>query len=133
MAWPLRIERPGTRFHYTARGNERKSIFRDDTDRFHFLALLADLGRRFGARFHAFALRDNHFHLLLETPEANLSGAIQWLGVSYTRCVTSSAFLNKAACFLPLGEQKTSVPLRIDSFCPSTSVNLKSKTRKLVP
>jgi REP element-mobilizing transposase RayT len=48
MARPLRIERPGGRYHVTARGNERKEIFRDDADRFHFLELLSELGGRFG-------------------------------------------------------------------------------------
>ncbi|MCL5096474.1 MAG: transposase, partial [Candidatus Omnitrophica bacterium] len=57
--------------------------FRDDSDRFDFLGLLAELGERFGARVHAYVLMDNHFHMLLETPEANLSRAMQWLGVSY--------------------------------------------------
>ncbi len=84
MARALRIERPGGRCHVTVRGNERKPIFREDADRFHFLELLADLGERFGARVHAYVLMDNHFHLLLETPEANLSRAMQWLGVSYS-------------------------------------------------
>lgn len=84
MARPLRIERPGGRYHVTVRGNERKALFRDDPDRFHFLELLAELGERLGTRVHAYVLMDNHFHLLLETPEANLSRAMQWLGVSYS-------------------------------------------------
>ena len=85
MARPLRIERPGGRYHVTARGNERKAIFRDDSDRFHLLELLAELGERFGARVHAYVLMNNHFHLLLETPEANVSRTMQWLGVSYSQ------------------------------------------------
>jgi REP element-mobilizing transposase RayT len=84
MARPLRIERPGGRYHVTARGNERKAIFRQDTDRFHFLKLLTEQTERFGTRIHAYILMDNHFHLMLETPEANLSRAMQWLGVSYS-------------------------------------------------
>jgi len=84
MARPLRIERVGGRFHATARGNERRDIFRDDTDRFHFLELLSDMPGRFGVRLHAYALMSNHFHLLIETPEANLSRSMQWLGVSYS-------------------------------------------------
>ena len=84
MARPLRIERPGGRYHVTAHGNEQRRIFRQDADRLHFLELLAELGQRFGARVHAYVLMDNHFHLLLETPEANLSRAMQWLGVSYS-------------------------------------------------
>jgi REP element-mobilizing transposase RayT len=84
MARALRIERIGGRFHTTARGNERRDIFRDDTDRFHFLELLSDMPQRFGVRLHAYALMSNHFHLLIETPEANLSRSMQWLGVSYS-------------------------------------------------
>lgn len=83
MARPLRIERPGGRYHVTARGNERKEIFRDDADRFHFLELLSELGERLGVGVHAYVLMDNHYHLLLETPEANLSRTVQWLNVSY--------------------------------------------------
>jgi REP element-mobilizing transposase RayT len=84
MARPLRIERPGGRYHVTARGNERKAVYRDDTDRFHFLELLSEATERFGIRIHAYVLMDNHFHQLLETPEANLSRAMQWLNVSYS-------------------------------------------------
>ena len=83
MARALRIERPGGRYHVTARGNERKAIFRDDTDHFHFLELLSELGERFGVRVHAYVLMDNHYHLLLETPEANLSRAMHWVNASY--------------------------------------------------
>jgi REP element-mobilizing transposase RayT len=78
VARALRIERVCGRYHVTARGNERKDIFRDDTDRFHFLELLSELGELFGARVHPYVLMDNHYHLLLETPEANLSRAMQW-------------------------------------------------------
>ena len=84
MARPLRIERPGGRYHVTARGNERKAVYRDDTDRFHFLELLSEATERFGIRIHAYVLMDNHFHQLVETPEANLSRAMQWLNVSYS-------------------------------------------------
>ena len=83
MARPLRIERAGGRYHVTARGNERKEIFRDDSDRFHFLELLSELGERFGGRVHAYVLMDNHYHLMLETPEANLSRAMHWLNAGY--------------------------------------------------
>jgi REP element-mobilizing transposase RayT len=84
MARPLRWERAGARYHVTARGNERRAIFRDDTDRQHFLDRLAELPDRFGARLHAYVLMPNHYHLLVETPEANLSRLGQWLNVSYS-------------------------------------------------
>src|SRR5215472_1190357 len=84
MARPLRIEQPGGRYHVTARGNERKAIYRNDSDRAHFLEVLAEVVERFGIRIHAYALMDNHYHLLVETPEANLSRAMQWVNVSYS-------------------------------------------------
>ena len=84
MARALRIERAGGRYHVTARGNERKAIFRDEWDRFRFLKLLSELTERFGTKTHAYVLMGNHYHLMLETPEANLSRTMQWLGVSYT-------------------------------------------------
>ena len=84
MARPLRIEIAGGRYHVTARGNERRDIFREDGDRKHFLSLLAELPERFGTRLHAYVLMPNHFHLLVETPEGNLSRTNQWLNVSYS-------------------------------------------------
>ncbi len=84
MARPLRIEVAGGRHHVVARGNERRDVFRDDTDRRHFIGLLAELPERFGIEVHAWVLMNNHYHLLLRTPEANLSRACQWLNVAYS-------------------------------------------------
>jgi len=84
MARPLRIERAGGWYHITARGNERKLIYRDDRDCTHFLELLAQMVERFNVRLHAYVLMGNHYHLLLELREANLSRAVQWLNVSYS-------------------------------------------------
>lgn len=84
MARPLRIEKVGGWYHLTARGNERKPIFRGDADRRHFLEVLAEMVQRFRLRLHCFVLMDNHYHLLLELTEPNLSRAVQWLNVSYS-------------------------------------------------
>jgi putative transposase len=84
MARPLRIEVPGGWYHVTSRGNARQRIFRDDWDRRHLLGLLAEFVERFALGLHAYVLMDNHYHLLLQLSEANLSAAMQWLGVSYT-------------------------------------------------
>ena len=70
MARSLRIQQPGGRYHVTARGNERKPIYRQDTDRLHFLTLLSESTERFGVRIHAYVVMDNHFHLMLETLKA---------------------------------------------------------------
>lgn len=84
MPRSLRIDLPGGWYHVTARGNERKPIFLDDRDRTHFLELLDEMVARYTIRLHAYVLMDNHYHLMLETPHANLSRAMQWLNVSYS-------------------------------------------------
>ncbi|HKQ39084.1 MAG TPA: transposase [Verrucomicrobiae bacterium] len=84
MARPLRIERPGAWYHLTARGNERQAIYRDQRDYQHFCELLANAVAQFRWRLHAYVLMKNHFHLMVETIEPNLSASMQWLGVSYT-------------------------------------------------
>src|SRR5437762_777408 len=84
MARQLRLNRAGLWYHVTARGNERKPIYRDERDRTHFIELFARCGELFRLRLHAYVLMPNHYHLLLETQEANLSRAMQWLNTSYT-------------------------------------------------
>ena len=84
MSRPLRVEFHGALYHVTARGNERRAVFRDDEDRRAFLATLEEAIEQDGLRLHAFCLMPNHYHLLLETPRANLSRAIGWLQTTYT-------------------------------------------------
>lgn len=81
MSRPLRIEFPGAFYHVTARGNERKAIYRNDRDRQRFLSTLADIVYRFQLRAHAYVLMDNH--LLVETPEGNLQRAMRALNATY--------------------------------------------------
>lgn len=83
MARPLRLEFPGAVYHVTSRGNERRSIFRSDRDRRAFLGFLAETVRRFAWSVTAYVLMPNHYHLLVQTPEANLSRGMQWLNGSY--------------------------------------------------
>ena len=83
MPRSLRIERPGAWRHATARGNERRAIYRDDRDRLRFCEVLGEAAEMFGWRIHAYVLMDNHFHLLVETPEPNLGRGMQWLNTSY--------------------------------------------------
>jgi len=75
MARPLRIEYEGAHYHVTSRGNERKPVFRDDTDREKFLELIGRAVEQFGIRVHAYVLMDNHYHLLIETPSGGLNQA----------------------------------------------------------
>ena len=81
---PSRVEYPGAVYHVTARGNERREIFRGDEDRRLFLTTLAESIELHGLRLHGFCLVPNHYHLLLETPQANLSRAVGWLQTTYT-------------------------------------------------
>ena len=84
MARPLRILVPGGWYHVMNRGHRRSDLFLDDVDRHRFLGLLAQLPERFGVEIHALVLMANHYHVLLRTPEPNLSHAIRWLHVSYS-------------------------------------------------
>ena len=59
--------------HVMARGNRREAIVRDDQDCVTFLRTLAEACERTGFRVHAYVLMTNHYHLLLETPQANLA------------------------------------------------------------
>jgi len=73
MARPLRIEYPHAFYHVISRGNERKAIFRDFSDYDLFFKTLEEACNYYGAFLHSFCLMPNHIHLLVETPEPNLS------------------------------------------------------------
>ncbi|MHB8766296.1 MAG: transposase [Deferrisomatales bacterium] len=87
MARGLRIEYEGAFYHVTSRGNERKAVFRGDRDRERFLSYLASATSRYGARIHAYCLMSNHYHLLLETPNGNLSQIMAHINGAYTTYV----------------------------------------------
>jgi REP element-mobilizing transposase RayT len=85
MARPLRIEFAGAIYHITSRGNHRDDIFYSDADREDWLAIFAQVCERFNWRCHAWCLMDNHYHLLVETAEANLSQGMRQLNGVYTQ------------------------------------------------
>lgn len=85
MARPLRLQFPGGIYHVTARGNEQKPIFLDDADCVAFLRVLASVVERYHILCHAYCLMGNHYHLLVETPDANLSRAIRQLNGVYSQ------------------------------------------------
>ena len=83
MARPLRIEFPGALYHVTSRGNEKRPIVRSDRDRKAFLRFLGEAAKRFNWSITAWVLMTNHFHLVVETREANLSRGMHWLNSAY--------------------------------------------------
>ena len=85
MSRPLRIEFPGAVYHVTSRGNEKKPVFKDDTDRQNFLNTLQHVNNRYHWICHAYCLMTNHFHLLIETPDGNLSIGMRQLNGVYTQ------------------------------------------------
>ena len=85
MARPLRIEFAGALYHVTSRGDGQEAIFLDDDDRYLFLDGLAEVVRGCNWAVHAYCLMDNHYHLLVETPEGNLSKGMRQLNGVYTQ------------------------------------------------
>ncbi len=83
MARPLRIEYPGAFYHVLHRGQRQDAIVDDDRDRERFLLCLERMVERYNVVVHTYCLMTNHYHLILETPDANVSRAVQWLSVSY--------------------------------------------------
>jgi len=86
MARQLRIEYPGAIYHVTVRGNAQQNMFRDDKDRYLLYARLAESVDMYAVRLYLFCLMDNHFHLVLETPDANLGRFMQSVLTGYTVC-----------------------------------------------
>lgn len=87
MSRPLRIEYAGAVYHVTTRGNERRTIFYADQDRERFLTLLQKVTERFHWLCHVYCLMDNHYHLVVETPEGNLSAGMRQLNGVYTQAL----------------------------------------------
>jgi len=85
MTRPLRIEYPGAVYHITSRGIAWRDIFLHDDDRLAFLELLAKVTDRFSWLCHAYCLMSNHYHLVVETADANLACGMRYLNSVYTQ------------------------------------------------
>jgi putative transposase len=85
MARPLRLEFAGAIYHLTSRGNARQKMFFTDADRDLFLNTLSGVVSRYHWICHAYCLMANHYHLLIETPTANLSIGMRQLNGIYTQ------------------------------------------------
>ena len=85
MARPLRLEFAHGLYHVTSRGDGREDIYRDNADRALFLEVLSETVDRFNWVIHAYCLMGNHYHLLIETPDGNLSHGMRQLNGVYTQ------------------------------------------------
>ena len=85
MARPLRIEFAGALYHNTSRGDRREAIYEDDEDREAFLRVVAEVVERYHWVCYGFCLKTNHYHLLVETREGNLSQGMRHLNGVYTQ------------------------------------------------
>jgi REP element-mobilizing transposase RayT len=82
---PLRIEYAGACYHLMSRGDGREAIFADRQDREQFLQTLGEACGKAGWQVHAYCLMSNHFHLVVETPQANLVAGVRWMLGTYTQ------------------------------------------------
>ena len=126
MTRPLRIEFAGALYHITARGNERRSIFFCDEDRLRFLGTLEEVCVHFNWRCHAYCQMTNHYHLLVETLEGNLSKGMRQLNGVYSQYINrthsrvghlfqgrhTGTLVEKEACLLELARFIVSNPVR---------------------
>ena len=85
MARPIRLEYAGAIYHVTSRGDRLEDIYDSDADRECFIKTLGDVCKRFNWVCHAYCLMSNHYHLLIETPDANLSKGMRQLNGVYTQ------------------------------------------------
>jgi REP element-mobilizing transposase RayT len=84
MARKLRVQYPGAIYHVMNRGDRREPIFQDDIDRQRFLVTLGQACDKTSWQVHAYCLMENHFHLVVETPRANLVAGMKWFLGTYT-------------------------------------------------
>jgi REP element-mobilizing transposase RayT len=126
MSRPIRSDFPQALYHVTLRGDRREDMFDDDVDRQAFLDTLAQVVEQFNWLCYAWCLMDNHYHLLIQTPDGNLSQGMRQLDGVFTQTGNrrhhrvghlfrgrSKAFLvNSDACLLELARCVVSNPLR---------------------
>lgn len=85
MARPLRIQFEGALYHIISRGNERKMIFLEEADHIKYLNFLNKTVERFNWLCHVYCLMGNHYHLMIETPDANLAKGMKYLNQIYSQ------------------------------------------------
>jgi putative transposase len=85
MSYLHRIQIPGGLYHVTSRGNDRATLYYDEPDYASFMRTLAKVCERYAWGCHAYCVMPNHYHLIVETPEANLAAGMHVLNLSYAR------------------------------------------------
>ncbi|MFT5126347.1 MAG: putative transposase [Verrucomicrobiales bacterium] len=85
MPRQVRIEYPGAVYHILARGNNRQDIYKNDEDRGRFIATVGEVCEQTGWVIHSYVMMRNHYHMLVETPEANLVAGMKWFQGTYTQ------------------------------------------------
>ena len=127
MSRPVRIEFPGAVYHVTSRGSDGQIVFGDADDRGVFLNVLGNVVVRFGWLIHSYVLMDDHYHLVVEVPEANLSKGMRQLNGVYTQHVNrrhdqggpifhgrfKSILLEKKNYLLPVCRHVVTNPVRL--------------------
>jgi len=98
MARPLRIELAGGVYHVTSRGDRKEAIYLDDEDRLLWLSTFSDVCARYNWRCHGWCQMTNHYHILVETVEANLSRGMRQLNGVYTRDIIEGMIVS-VMCF----------------------------------
>ena len=100
----LRVQSAGAIYHVMSRGDRRENVFPDDVDRQDFLKTLAETCQETGFQVHAYCLMPNHFHLVVETPDANLVAGVCWVDLGTSKSANSKVhqwMRNKAMAHLP--------------------------------
>lgn len=129
MSRPVRIEFPGANYYVTGKGNGAKAVFIDDEDRAVFLNVIDTVVSRFEWLIHSYVLMDNHYHLVVECPNANLSKGMRQLNGVYTQHFNrrhsaegplfqgrfKSILFEKQSYLLPLCRHAVLNPVRCDA------------------
>lgn len=85
MSRPLRLELAGGLYHLTSRGDRREDIYIADSDRKKWLEIFGQVCKRFNWKCHSYCLMRNHYHIVVETVEGNLSKGMRHLNGVYTQ------------------------------------------------
>src|SRR5574337_302848 len=117
MARPVRLEFGGALYHVTARGDRREAIYEDDADREHFLEVLGAVVGQFNWCCHAYCLMSNHYHLVIATPDGNLSKGMRQLNGGVQAEITASVPMTiKEAAADQIGELRRGFKSMVDEL-----------------